>query len=303
MEVISLLPVPGAKPSWKQQRDRFWRFEAFSLSHNRQYLVTCLNMEHILLEPSQEELLCKLVEADRQTRTDKRECFWLQEVGEGTSITHPAFGRHPPNVFKPDLKALEDERLIKFSPSRQRAFSQFNITPLGFKYYEYLKTRSGEPTQRLESEIKQYLDAEAFQPRYSAAYQKWSEAEKLLWGADSEQQLTVIGHLCREAMQEFADALVRHYSPTKVDTDKARTVSRIRSVLELRKQDLGERKYAFLEALLPYWGTVSDLVQRQEHGAQKEGEPLTWEDGRRVVFQTMVVMFEIDRALNLDYKR
>jgi hypothetical protein len=52
-----------------------------------------------------------------------------------------------------------------------------------------------------------------------------------------------------------------------------------------------------LKALLAYWGTVNDLVQRQEHGGQKEREPLKWEDGRRVVFQTAVVMFEIARVV------
>ena len=52
---------------------------------------------------------------------------------------------------------------------------------------------------------------------------------------------------------------------------------------------VGERDRAFLDALLTYWGTVSDLVQRQEHGAKKEGEPLMWEDARRVVFQTAIV--------------
>ena len=48
---------------------------------------------------------------------------------------------------------------------------------------------------------------------------------------------------------------------------------------------------------MAYWGTLSDLVQRQEHGAAKEGEPLTWEDGQRVVFHTAIVMWEIDRSL------
>jgi hypothetical protein len=47
-----------------------------------------------------------------------------------------------------------------------------------------------------------------------------------------------------------------------------------------------------------YWGTVNDLIQRQEHGAQREGGALAWEDGRRVVFQTAIVMFEIDRSLS-----
>ena len=53
-----------------------------------------------------------------------------------------------------------------------------------------------------------------------------------------------------------------------------------------------------LDALLAFWGTVSDLVQRQEHGALREGEQLVWHDGRRVVFLTMTVMHEIDSALS-----
>ncbi|MFQ4136228.1 hypothetical protein PGN35_007890 [Nodosilinea sp. PGN35] len=256
-------------------------------------------MENILLTSTQEELLSSLVEAERQQPPDHRERFTLVEVMiSSPSVQHPGLPQKSITVFTPDLETLAEEGLIRFSSTRQRGFAPFTITPLGFKYYEYLKTRSGEPIQRLVSEIKKYLDAETFQARYPAAYQKWSESENLLWGADSEQQLTVIGHLCREAMQEFAYTLICHYSPPNVDTNKARTVSRIRSVMELRKQDLGERKHAFLDALLPYWGTVSDLVQRQEHGAQKEGKHLTWEDGRRVVFHTMVVMFEIDNMLN-----
>ncbi len=53
----------------------------------------------------------------------------------------------------------------------------------------------------------------------------------------------------------------------------------------------------FLEALIGYWGTVSDLIQRQVHGAQREVERLGIEDGRRVVYQTLNVMYEVDRAL------
>lgn len=56
---------------------------------------------------------------------------------------------------------------------------------------------------------------------------------------------------------------------------------------------------AFLDSLLVQWGCVSDLVQRQEHGALREGGDLVWEDARRVVFQTLIVMYEIDRAVSL----
>lgn len=64
-----------------------------------------------------------------------------------------------------------------------------------------------------------------------------------------------------------------------------------------RAPGLSERVRAFLEALLAYWGTVSDLANRQEHGATREGESLVAEDARRLVFQTMLVMYELDRAL------
>src|SRR4029450_3827707 len=49
-----------------------------------------------------------------------------------------------------------------------------------------------------------------------------------LWGADSEQQYTTIGHHCREAMQEFADALIKRHGPSNVEPDKAKTVARVR---------------------------------------------------------------------------
>jgi len=57
---------------------------------------------------------------------------------------------------------------------------------------------------------------------------------------------------------------------------------------------MGASPAAFLDSLLALWGTVHDLAQRQEHGAQKEGPPLGWEDGRLLVFHTVVVMFEFD---------
>jgi len=43
---------------------------------------------------------------------------------------------------------------------------------------------------------------------------------------------------------------------------------------------------------------VNDVVQRQEHGDQKQNDPLTWEDARAAVFQTAMLMFEFDRVLS-----
>jgi hypothetical protein len=46
-----------------------------------------------------------------------------------------------------------------------------------------------------------------------------------------------------------------------------------------------------------YWGEVNDLLQRREHGAQKERELLEVDDGRRAVFHAAVVMYEFDGVL------
>jgi hypothetical protein len=109
----------------------------------------------------------------------------------------------------------------------------------------------------------------------------------------------MVGHLCREAIQEFATALVERFQPPNAPADPTKDVSRIDAVVELWKRSLGDKEREFLHALVNYWAKISALAQRQEHGAQKEGEPLTWEDARRLVFQTVVVMFEVDRSLSL----
>ena len=117
--------------------------------------------------------------------------------------------------------------------------------------------------------------------------------------AEPQQQLTTVGHHCREAMQEFADALIkRHNGEADAQPDKTKTVARVRMVFNVYSGKLGDKEKAVLEALLNYWGTVADLTQRQEHGEQKEGEQLVWEDARRAVFQTLLVMFEVDKALS-----
>jgi hypothetical protein len=97
-------------------------------------------------------------------------------------------------------------------------------------------------------------------------------------------------------LQEFADTLYEQVIGKPSEEPKASTVKRIRAIIEAKSTETGKTITAFLESLLPFWGTVSDLIQRQEHAGQKEGEPINWEDARRVVFQTANVMFEIHRT-------
>lgn len=253
-------------------------------------------LEHITLEPEQEQLLLKIVEAARSVPRAERTKFICMQTFAGSFLSHPGLSASETQVYRGDIEALGRADLLAVGSGSSGSLN-FDITPLGFRYYEFLRKEIRKPVERIGAIIRDHLDAQTFAQRYPEAYARWRSAEELLWSADTEEQYTTIGHLCREAVQSFATALVERFEPPGATTDVKRTVARLRAVLDVKAAQLPSTVSPFLEALLAYWGTVNDLIQRQEHGAQKEGEPLVWEDGRRVVFQTAVVMFEIDKAL------
>lgn len=98
-------------------------------------------------------------------------------------------------------------------------------------------------------------------------------------------------------MQEFADRLYLIVLNKESTDPKSHTVKRIREIIEKKGAEKGTTIQPFLDALIVYWGALSDLVQRQEHVADKDGEKLTWDDSRRIVFQTINVMGEFHRTL------
>lgn len=254
------------------------------------------SFDQILLEPVQKELLTTLVEAARNTPRDNRQKFFVLQSSGGDELLHSYVPKDKTQIYFGDVEVLSNEGLLALGYG-SGGTPNFDITPLGFQYCEYLKKKSGEPVERIEATMKDFLDAQNFVKRYPEAYKKWSLAEDLLWKTDSQQQLTTIGHLCREAVQEFAGYLVYSHNPPNVTNDKSKTVARLKAIIDLKVKDLSDTKKGLFDAMIAYWGTVNDLIQRQEHDSQKEGQPLIWEDARVVVFQTLIIMFEIDRIL------
>jgi hypothetical protein len=255
-------------------------------------------VDQVPLLPEQRDLLAALVEASRNVPAAQREPFMYTETLGGSDIQHPGLPGKELPAYAGDLDVLEGEGLLNVT-HRQQGVRMFDVSLRGFRVYEELRRHAGTPLRQVEADLMRYLDSDAFQQAYPEAYRKWSEAAAKLWASDSERQLTTIGHLCREAMQAFATTLVDRHQPPDVDQHKARDVNRIRAVLHQQAARVGSTTTPLLDALVSYWKAVSGLAQRQEHGGQKEGRELVWEDGRRVVFQTAVVMFEIDRALTL----
>lgn len=254
-------------------------------------------LQAILLEPEQKELLSILVEASRNvTREDRQEFYAYGTMG--TKLAHllrPGLPKQFPGAYMGDIKILGGQGLISLLYGTHGTL-HFDVAPIGFAYYAELKRSQDGPVERIEQTTRQFLDSHDFRSRYPGPYDKWAEAESLVWAGDTEHDLTIVGHLSRESLQLFAASLVEAYKPSGVDPDVAHVVSRIRAVLASTPSP-SQAERAFLDALVAYWGTVSDLVQRQEHGAQKENAELVWEDARRVVFHTAVLMFEVDRAL------
>lgn len=241
------------------------------------------------------ELLTAVVEASRrQPRGDKRPFLLLMTQG-GDQIIHSSLPGGNLTSNEEDVEILARYGLVS-AKRTQRYTLSFYVTPEGFEFYERVKTSDRTPAEQVEADIRQLIDSEGFRTRYPEAHRKWVAAESLLW-RDREGDLSTIGHLCREAMQEFAAALVERFKPAEALPRKDEDVGRIRAVLSQRKRYLSATRVPLLDALLVYWGTTTDMVQRQEHSAAKEREPVTWEDARTVVLQTLIVFTELDRSL------
>jgi hypothetical protein len=155
-----------------------------------------------------------------------------------------------------------------------------------------------EDFERVEDYLHAYLNDERFKSAYPLASQGWSEAWAMLWRADSKDKVIAAGWRAREVMQEFVLTLLDWPEPRAANPGSTKTPDRLSSVIEMYRPQLLGSRCEFLEALSDYWRALNDVVQRHEHGgAHKVRERLRWEDGRRVVVLTALVMVEIDRSL------
>jgi hypothetical protein len=249
----------------------------------------------IHLEPEQAELFKKLVEALKSRPRPERDEFTVirtsgPDLVQGNGIQL--------SVLFADIQILVDGGLLAITNYHTKGSGfNFTIPPHGLSVYEEIRKQTGGPIEQIEGDVTRYLAAEEFQSAYPAAYARWKEASDLLWSADSEQELSTIGHKCREAVQEFATMQLERHGISDANPDRSKTRDRLGSVLKSKHEIIGQKHRALLDGLFAYWTAAVDLLQRQEHAGQREGEALIWEDGRRAVFQTAIVMFEIDRSI------
>lgn len=248
-----------------------------------------------ILEEEQNNILCRLVEAHRNVLPNKRREFIVTRDGTSDSVVHDGFNKGWTEIPSVNLRMLDSSNLIKIYETKNPHIEfSFTITSFGFQYYEYIKTNRSSPVERVQNEILSYINVPSFEQKYPLAYTKWKEAEKLLWVIEPEINLSTVGHLCREALQEFLDVLIKKHGLEEKYYAKDKTKGRVKALIEKKNSSSSETVIKLLEKFYDFWDQVSDLVQRQEHYGLKEGEKLMLNDAKRVVIYTVIVMNELD---------
>ena len=240
------------------------------------------------LEPEQIELLVEMVEAEREIPREHRRWF-LVNVLEGSFLEGPD---HQRKVIAADLQELTFAGYL-----RADIHDNYTITPKGRAFYAEQQKQTGAPAERADAQIRRLLDGAAFRAAYPGAHDLWVQAEDLLWVADSENELTTVGHKAREAMQRFATEAVERYKPENPDPDPTKVNKRIGVVIAKALPGMSDAVGKLLMALGDYSEATVNVIQRQEHGEQKVGAPLEWTDARRVVLSVALTMFEVASVL------
>ena len=251
------------------------------------------------LQKGHVELLCLLVEAAKSVEQKRPFDALPPALGANLGeVLHDGLPGKKLSVYIGDVRELADLGLLTIRHTGLNGEFRFDVSTAGFTAYAAVRSETTKQVEQVEAVMRTFLESAVFQQRYPAALDKWLAAARALWAADTDAPLTEVGHLCRESMQYFADCLVARLPAGAVKPAATQTVNRVRAVLSYVRPQLSEKVHAFLDSLLNYWGCVQDLIQRQEHGALKEHEKLLWEDARRVVFQSLIIMYEVDRAVS-----
>jgi hypothetical protein len=189
------------------------------------------------------------------------------------------------------MMGLLEDRYIKATLMTSTSSNAFQIVQLAPRGREVTRMEV-DPFEQVMTEARSAIGSDGFARAFPGAYEPWRDAERLLWRDDATAQLTTIGHKVRESAQAFATELVESHRPSKVETNVALVEKRLGAVIAMHRTELSESKRQTLESLGDLWEATNKLVQRQAHGGQKEGEPVTWDDARRIVYLTMFLMIE-----------
>ncbi|HEX4186910.1 MAG TPA: hypothetical protein VHY83_03330 [Solirubrobacteraceae bacterium] len=166
---------------------------------------------------------------------------------------------------------------------------------------------SVEQFERIEDYLRSYLEDERFRSAHPLGCGRWIVAWEMLWCADSRTKVIAVGRRSREAMLAFGCSLLEACWPLAMDpswpellTERARRTDAlyaVESVLGAYGEQLGSERSELLASLIEHWRALAEHLRRHEH-EQRPAARLRWEDGRRLVLLTALVMVEVDRSFS-----
>jgi hypothetical protein len=149
----------------------------------------------------------------------------------------------------------------------------------------------------LEAYLTACVGHERFRSVHLGAYERWSQASAILYSDSTRESLLAAGQKAHEALQEFALAVSEPpHSPVPDSDSTEATIGRLRDFTEAYRSQLGDARCDLLQVLLDHWRALTAHLQAHAQDAEMLDEPLRWEDARRVVILTALVMVEIDRS-------
>ncbi|HWX98154.1 MAG TPA: hypothetical protein VNZ01_15030 [Solirubrobacteraceae bacterium] len=162
--------------------------------------------------------------------------------------------------------------------------------------------------QRIDEYLRAYIEDERFRSTHPLAYGRWLVAWEMLWCADSRAKLIAVARRAPDAMRAFASSLLEHCTPLAMDPDwpdlladdsrRPDPLDDLKSVTDAYREQLGAERSQLLLGLLDRWLALLQNVRRHEQGSPRPPERLRWEDGRRLVLFTALVMVEFDRSFS-----
>ena len=127
------------------------------------------------------------------------------------------------------------------------------------------------------------------------ALEELEEAELVLRSGEDENDWSRVGHQCRVALQDFAEAAYQRWYPSAQEEPLPlnKTLNKLGGVLDCLKPRVSASQWELVSAMLK---PVDTIVQKTEHRSAKEGEPLTERDAERCFVMTALLL---DEALEL----
>jgi len=192
------------------------------------------------------------------------------------------------------VESLEKRGLVK----AHKVAGPWGIKPTYWGRQEIREWKADQGPEALLEEKRRFAES-TVERLYPTAFAHLRKAMKVLCEGTDETDWSTVGHDCRLAMQDFAQAVYERFYPAAKQEPLSleKSVEKIRRVLA-RQPKTSQTLASMVEALLTYWGTVTDYVQRAEHRSQKEGGQITEEDAKRCILYSYLVLAEITNILH-----